>query len=281
MCEEWAEIVPVGEGQRFVDESGREVEAEEIRFGMRDAAGVLHYFRVRWLEAIPEYEAREIYPAEKFRAGDPAERTEYSFRAFGYRKPKKLLLAELLNKMETALMNPAVEREKWKIPGTGRYMERRRLRERGYAQIEDRDGKTCFRIDGKLYSPDEFADMLGGYDGFLLTWQVRDALNSDIPDHSTYYLPVSLSEELLLNELEQLIAASASGEDFISWRGVDSFQTGFFTLCDKLQLYCRSNLPGVGRKAGLKLIHRLEALETDDNTFPGYEIEMIREIIGE
>ncbi len=32
---------------------------------------------------------------------------------------------------------------------------------------------------------------------------------------------------------------------------------------------------------GLKLIHRLEELETDDDQFPQYQIEAIRELIGE
>lgn len=32
---------------------------------------------------------------------------------------------------------------------------------------------------------------------------------------------------------------------------------------------------------GLKLIRRLEELETDDDMFPQYQIEAIRELIGE
>ena len=50
---------------------------------------------------------------------------------------------------------------------------------------------------------------------------------------------------------------------------------------EKLKLYYESNPPGVGKVAGLKLIHRLEELETDDDQFPQYQIEAIRELIGE
>ena len=50
---------------------------------------------------------------------------------------------------------------------------------------------------------------------------------------------------------------------------------------EKLKLYYESNPPGVGKVAGLKLIRRLEELETDDDQFPQYQIEAIRELIGE
>lgn len=69
--------------------------------------------------------------------------------------------------------------------------------------------------------------------------------------------------------------------DFISYKSVNQFQYGFGILLDKLTLYCHSNPPGVGELAGMKLIRRLEQLETDDDFFPEYEIRLIRDLIGE
>ena len=59
------------------------------------------------------------------------------------------------------------------------------------------------------------------------------------------------------------------------------FSIGFDRIYDKLELYCRSNPPGVGKIAGLKLIERLQQLETDDDIFPEVEVECIRNLIGE
>ena len=50
---------------------------------------------------------------------------------------------------------------------------------------------------------------------------------------------------------------------------------------EKLKLYYESNPPGVGKVAGLKLIRRLEELETDDDMFPEYHVGIIRELIGD
>ena len=69
--------------------------------------------------------------------------------------------------------------------------------------------------------------------------------------------------------------------DRISYRDMKVFDLGFDGLMEKLKLYVESNPPGVGKVAGLKLIHRLEELETDDDQFPQYQIEAIRELIGE
>ena len=42
---ERAEMIPVNESQVFIDEDGREILPEEIRVGMKDIAGRIHYFR--------------------------------------------------------------------------------------------------------------------------------------------------------------------------------------------------------------------------------------------
>ena len=97
--ERQAEIIPVEEAQRFVNEDGREIDAGAIRFGMKDANGKLHFFRDYRLDPIPEYVAEEIYPAEAFSRAD-RDRTCYCFRSFGYRKPDEFLLMELIEKLE-------------------------------------------------------------------------------------------------------------------------------------------------------------------------------------
>lgn len=50
---------------------------------------------------------------------------------------------------------------------------------------------------------------------------------------------------------------------------------------EKLKLYYESNPPGVGKVAGMKLIRRLEEVETDDDMFPQYQIETIQDLIGD
>ena len=92
-----AEIIPVDEKRLFVDEYGKKIEEGAIRFGMKDAGGRIHYFCIRRLEQIPEYEADEIYPTDEFSKAEK-ERTAFCFRSFGYHKSDERLLMELVEK---------------------------------------------------------------------------------------------------------------------------------------------------------------------------------------
>lgn len=265
-----AEIIPVDEKRLFVDEYGKKIEEGAIRFGMKDAGGRIHYFCIRRLDQIPEYEADEIYPTDEFSKAEK-ERTAFCFRSFGYHQSDERLLMELVEKLETALLNPVIRKEERAGSRLLRY-----VRERGYAEIVGEG----FRIDGRLYGAQEFTDMLSVYEGFRMNWQVQDAL-TEIPDRDTYWLPVRITDELLLEELDLLILSASGSREFLSYKDMNVFDFGFEHLVEKLKLYCRNNPPGVGKVAGMKLIHRLEELETDDDMFPQYQIETIQKLIGD
>lgn len=178
---------------------------------------------------------------------------------------------ELVEKLETALLNPVIRKEE---RAGGRQL--RYLRERGYAEIVSEG----FRIDGRLYGAQEFADMLSVYEGLRMNWQVQDAL-TEIPDRDTCWLLVRITDELLLDELDLLILSASGSREFLSYKDMNAFDFGFESLMEKLKLYCRNNPPGVGKVARLKLIRRLEELETDDDMFPEYHVGIIRELIGD
>ena len=246
---------------------------------MKDARGRAHYFCIRRFEQIPEVEALEIYPAEQFSRTD-RDRTTYCFRSFGYGTPDEYLLLDVIEKLETALLNPVIREEKRDVPSGGFLTRQKDLRDRGWAEMESRNGEIGFRVDGKLYSAQKFADMFRSFEGFRMNWQIQDAL-TEIPDRDTYWLPVRITDELLLEELELLIFSASGNPEFISYKDMNAFDLGFDALYEKLKLYCRNNPPGVGKVAGMKLIHRLEKLETDDDMFPQYQIETIRDLVGE
>ena len=103
---------------------------------------------------IPEYEVFEIYPKGWKKSDDP-ERTAYSFRAFGSRKTDEELIAELLLKLNNALMNPLVEK---RVSGAkDRPLETVTLRERGAVLIEHTGRGVSFRVDGRLLGAQDFA----------------------------------------------------------------------------------------------------------------------------
>ena len=267
------DLISVDETQIFVDASGRRIEPEEIRFGVKDSEGRPHYFCLRKIEQIPETELFEIY-----RFGEGSRDTCYSFRSFGYRKTEEERITEVLAKLRTSLMNPVLEKNRNERAARYGLCCGYKLRDRGSIEIVNNGEITAFRIDGELVTAEELADYLGVYEGFTLTYQIRDPLTAMPPDYDTYYMPVQISDEILMEELETLIAGAAGKNGFVSYRDTDAFDTGFFRLCDKLELYARSNPPGIGKAAGLKLISRLKELETDDDTFPEYEIEVIRNL---
>lgn len=96
-------------------------------------------------------------------------------------------------------------------------------------------------------------------------------------DH-VLHLPVRIGPDTLADELETLLATVSNG-NFISYKNVSLAQMLIWLVTEKLEAYRRA-FPEEARVAGEKMISTLESLETDDDTFPEYDVERIRDIIA-
>jgi len=91
------------------------------------------------------------------------------------------------------------------------------------------------------------------------------------------YLPVRIGPDTLPNELEMLLMFVSKG-NFVSYKNVSLAELLIWCVLEKLDAYYRK-CPEEARIAGEKMISILESLETDDDTFPEYSIQHIRDMI--
>lgn len=94
----------------------------------------------------------------------------------------------------------------------------------------------------------------------------------------TLHLPVRIGSDTLSDELEILLGVVGQGS-FISYKQVFHAQMMIWMVTEKLEAYY-CVCPEEARAAGEKMISVLETVDTDDDTFPAYDIARIRGIIG-
>ena len=152
------------------------------------------------------------------------------------------------------------------------------LRDKGNIQIEtDEDDTIGFVVDGEKFSAAEFAKLLGAVPGFTMQYQIHDA--SDRPlRQNEYLMPVDLSEESLIGELQELINV-VSDNWFVSYKDTLVFNHGFIPISDKVDYLYESGKHEEAVSIAEKMIYMLGALETDDDEFPGYEISLLQDVV--
>lgn len=101
-----------------------------------------------------------------------------------------------------------------------------------------------------------------------------------VPEKGDHLLqmPMCIGPDTLPEELELLLTFVRRG-NFISYQNISLAQLLIWFIAEKLEAYYRS-CPDEARVAGEKVISILESLETDDDTFPEYDIDHIRDIIN-
>jgi hypothetical protein len=97
-------------------------------------------------------------------------------------------------------------------------------------------------------------------------------------DEDFYLIPIKLNKEILLVELQEIIDVFYDG-NFISYKQTSGFSAMFFHMFEGLKIYCDDHRDdGKGREVCKVLIELLNSLDTDDDYFPKYEINLIEEI---
>ena len=91
------------------------------------------------------------------------------------------------------------------------------------------------------------------------------------------HMPVRVGQDTLPNELEMLLTFVSKG-NFVSYKNVSLAEVLIWFVLEKLEAYYKT-CPKEAEIAGEKMISILESLETDDDTFPEYSIQHIRDMI--
>ena len=91
------------------------------------------------------------------------------------------------------------------------------------------------------------------------------------------YVPVRVGQDTLTDELEMLLTFVSKG-NFVSYKNVSLAEVLIWFVLEKLEAYYKT-CPEEAEIAGDTMISILESLETDDDTFPEYSIQHIRNMI--
>ena len=154
------------------------------------------------------------------------------------------------------------------------------LRERGTINIiedEDREYAVGFEIDGKKFTGEELERLLGAYPGFTMQYKIQDA-SDPVLKEDEYLVPVYITKESLIDELESVFNTYGD-RGFVSYKDTMKFDEAFYKVTDKLKVLAHSEKRDDAINAGKQMIRMLLSVETDDDYFPVYDIQLICKII--
>lgn len=155
----------------------------------------------------------------------------------------------------------------------GKYIS---LRDKGTINIiedEERGYRVGFEIDGIKFSGEDMEKLLGGFPGFSLQYQIHDA-SDPILKEDEYLVPVYITKTSLIDELNTAINIY-SDRGFISYKETFRFDEVFFKIIDKLEILAHSEKRDEALEAGREMVRIMKSIETDDDYFPLYDIELI------
>ena len=106
-----------------------------------------------------------------------------------------------------------------------------------------------------------------------MRYQIHDA-SAPILKEDEYLVPVYITKTSLIDELKTAINIY-SDNGFISYKETFKFDEVFFKIIDKLEILAHSEKRNNALEAGRDMVRIMKSIETDDDYFPLYEIELI------
>ena len=150
------------------------------------------------------------------------------------------------------------------------------LRDKGTINIiedEERGYRVGFKIDGIRFSGEDLEKLLGAFPGFSMRYQIQDG-SDPILKEDEYLMPVYITKASLIDELNTAIDIY-SDRGFISYNEVLKFDEVFYKIIDKLEVLAHSEKRNDAIEAGREMVRIMKSIETDDDQFPLYDIELI------
>lgn len=155
------------------------------------------------------------------------------------------------------------------------------LKSKGCMTIStDGNGHPAFLIDGELFSPDEFAQMLGPQEGFILHYQVRDSSEAPLGEHEIL-MPVDVSRDRLLTDWELLIDRCSDLNGYMSKDQVLEFLSESWEILRDLDGACKTGgeIMDEARATGLMMRKMIHEIRCEREGFPEHIEEQIMGII--
>ena len=99
-------------------------------------------------------------------------------------------------------------------------------------------------------------------------------------DEDFYLIPAKLSREIIMLQLNEIIAVFAKNGRFIPYQNTYGFFVMFSHMLDGVKVFCDDHRDdGVGEDVCKSITAALEELQTDDDRFPEDEIGLVSDIM--
>ncbi|MFA6783181.1 MAG: hypothetical protein WCR90_08220 [Sedimentibacter sp.] len=153
------------------------------------------------------------------------------------------------------------------------------LNDYGVIQIsDDENGRACFIIDGVEVSQEEFASLLTQFAGFNLEYKIKD-ITEDIDVFEDKYNYLTDEEKTnYWNKFERILNRFVDN-DFISYKLIKFFDEEFWEYTELLKELIQYGNIEFAIDLGQKIKAKLLSIDTDDDSFPEYEIDVIDDIL--
>jgi len=142
------------------------------------------------------------------------------------------------------------------------------------ASGQNSSGGASFVIDGKSYTPEEFGELIKSYEGFNMQYQIMDGSDSLLGEDE-YLVPLKITEDTILEELEMALDISADWNGFLSYEEVPVFDELYAGIIEKIKILTDCLQIKKAQKLGCAIAKRLHEIETDDDCFPYDSIKML------
>ena len=154
------------------------------------------------------------------------------------------------------------------------------LNEHGVIRIsDDESGRAGFIIDGMKISCEELASLLSQFAGFNLEFKIRD-VTEDIEVFKDRYRYITDEEKTYYwNEFEAMLERYTDKGDFLSYRSVKFFDEEFWEYTNLLKELTENGNLEFAIELGQRIKEKLKSVNTDDDCFPEYEINVIDNIL--
>ena len=153
------------------------------------------------------------------------------------------------------------------------------LNDYGVIQIsDDENGRACFIIDGMEISHEELATLLTQFTGFNLEYKIKD-ITEDIDVFKDKYKYLTDEEKTnYWNKFERILNRFVDN-DFISYKLIKFFDEEFWEYTELLKELIQYGNIEFAIDLGQKIKAKLLSIDTDDDYFPEYEIDVIDDIL--
>lgn len=121
------------------------------------------------------------------------------------------------------------------------------------------------------------AELFHGFTGFNMVFQINDP-SQELLDEDEYLVPVTITKESLVNELEIALAYTTT-KQFMSYKDVSAFYELYAQVFDKLEILKKKANPDLALASGKEMARILYETDSDDDCFPYDCIEEICNLV--